>query len=164
MEYYGLHDLGFVGNKYTWERGRTIVDWIRERLDRALASNRWWQLLISNPTVYNLETAKSDHSAIFASLGLAVIQYAPKQFFFENSWLKEIDDHRAVQEAWNVGKGSNIQEQIRCCGEHLASWGRMKRNQFRDKLRQCKSQMERYKQSSNPDHIQLYRIAKDAYV
>ena len=33
-----LDDLGFLGNWYTWERGNTIENNIRERIDRAVAT------------------------------------------------------------------------------------------------------------------------------
>lgn len=34
----GLVDLGFVGEKFTWEKLRGKHNWIQERLERALAT------------------------------------------------------------------------------------------------------------------------------
>lgn len=40
----GLVDLGFVGEKYTWERSRGSANWIQERLDMGLASQTWYNM------------------------------------------------------------------------------------------------------------------------
>ena len=36
--HYGLVDLGFKGNLFTWTNGRTEDDFVQERLDRAYAT------------------------------------------------------------------------------------------------------------------------------
>ncbi|XP_074374257.1 uncharacterized protein LOC141714646 [Apium graveolens] len=40
----GLIDLGFVGEKFTWEKSRGKTDWVQERLDRAFANHSWCEL------------------------------------------------------------------------------------------------------------------------
>ncbi|XP_015068824.1 uncharacterized protein LOC107013426 [Solanum pennellii] len=91
-----LHDLGYVGNKFTWERGRGTDGWVSERLDRALATTGW-RVLFNRATVYHMEIACSDHMALFISLGIS-IRYSPMKFRFENSWLRETDVKEAVEE------------------------------------------------------------------
>ena len=39
IEASGLRDIGMQGYQFTWERLRGTPDWIKERLDRAMASN-----------------------------------------------------------------------------------------------------------------------------
>ncbi|KAL8556026.1 hypothetical protein ACS0TY_003725 [Phlomoides rotata] len=36
-----LQDLGFSGNSFTWTNGRTGINNIQERIDRAFANPRW---------------------------------------------------------------------------------------------------------------------------
>ncbi|KAL2906374.1 4-hydroxy-tetrahydrodipicolinate reductase [Bienertia sinuspersici] len=36
-----LRDLGFEGQWWTWERGKSADNWVRERLDRFMASIGW---------------------------------------------------------------------------------------------------------------------------
>jgi hypothetical protein len=38
---YNLGDLGFSGSKYTWSNKRSSVEYIKEQLDRALATPGW---------------------------------------------------------------------------------------------------------------------------
>ncbi|KAL8154887.1 hypothetical protein AgCh_000296 [Apium graveolens] len=37
----GLHDLGFTGDIFTWERSRGTDKWVQERLDRGMATQQW---------------------------------------------------------------------------------------------------------------------------
>lgn len=37
-----LHDLGFSGQWFTWERGQLVDNNIHERLDRGVANSDWW--------------------------------------------------------------------------------------------------------------------------
>lgn len=37
-----LSELFLNGGRFTWERGRGTNDWVREKLDRAFATDSWW--------------------------------------------------------------------------------------------------------------------------
>ncbi|PHT41081.1 hypothetical protein CQW23_19935 [Capsicum baccatum] len=107
-----LHDLGYVENKFTWERGRGTEKWVSEKLDRALATTNW-HAMFSKAMLYHMETACSDHMTFFfISLSIRIIRYSLVKFHFENSWLRETDVKEAVEEGWNRGKGQNIISQI----------------------------------------------------
>lgn len=59
----GLMEIELTGECFTWEKGKGMANQVRERLDRAFASNKWWQLyplckLSVHRTVY------SDHDPI----------------------------------------------------------------------------------------------------
>ncbi|KAL8089279.1 hypothetical protein AgCh_038904 [Apium graveolens] len=62
-----LIDLGFVGEKFTWERSRGASRWIQERLDRALATQDWINMFPQSE-VHVLEVATSDHLPLFLQL------------------------------------------------------------------------------------------------
>ncbi|KAH0709277.1 hypothetical protein KY284_010704 [Solanum tuberosum] len=97
VNFYELHDLGYIGNKFTWERGRGTNGWVSERLDRALAT-ACWRILFNRATMYHMETACSDHMTLFISLGISIMRYSPVKFCSENSWLRETDVKEAVEE------------------------------------------------------------------
>lgn len=63
----GLQDLGFIGEKFTWERSRGQHNWVQERLDRGLPTQEWCQLFPS-AEVRVIEVATSDHLPIFLHL------------------------------------------------------------------------------------------------
>lgn len=80
-----LFDLEYVGNRFTWERGRNSHNWVRERLDYALA-NKHWKTKFPNAKVHHIESGSSDHAEFFLNLELKV-------------WMKKIDIKQAVQTA-----------------------------------------------------------------
>ena len=59
----GLVDLGMDDYQYTWERFRGTVDWVEERLDRALAFSAWISLF-PRARELSLEAMCSDHLPI----------------------------------------------------------------------------------------------------
>lgn len=91
-----LQDMGFIGEKFTWQRGQ-----IRERLDRGVCNQRWSQMF-PNAGLFNLEFSRSDHRPLLIdtehhnsdSTG------APARIFFEARWLKEPEFGDKVQQAW----------------------------------------------------------------
>ncbi|VFQ59794.1 unnamed protein product [Cuscuta campestris] len=160
--YCSLHDLGYVGNHFTWERGRDTPNWVCERLDRGMGTESWLRLF-DKVEVLHIEIVSSDHSALFLTLRSMTISYAPKPFRFENAWLKEIDVKEAVTMEWEIGMGCPISDRILRCGEYLQQWGRQKHAVFRDKLRKSKQQMAKYRNSHDAEHRYLYRCAQEAY-
>lgn len=96
-----LRDLGFEGQWYTWERGRTVASMVRERLNK-FCGNGAWCSLFPNVVVENLVRIKSDHSPII------VRQKRPKKkrkrgkksFKFETSWLLDGSCAATVESAW----------------------------------------------------------------
>lgn len=63
----GLVDLGFMGPKYTWMRGRDIDNFKGARLDRAVSSTDWLSLF-PNAKVHHLPLYNSDHAPLLISL------------------------------------------------------------------------------------------------
>ncbi|XP_074337494.1 uncharacterized protein LOC141674688 [Apium graveolens] len=84
----GLLDLGFEGEKFTWERCHGKYNWVQERLDRGLA-NRSWCELFPFAVVKVLEVSTSDHLPLFLQLNKQVFVPRVNHFKFENIWLKE---------------------------------------------------------------------------
>ncbi|VFQ67130.1 unnamed protein product [Cuscuta campestris] len=162
VDFCELHDLGFTGNKFTWERGRDTPNWVCERLDRGFGTHRWMQLF-DKIHMEHVETVYSDHSALFLTASSNRITYVPKAFRFENAWLKEIDVREAVEEAWKLGNGRPIVERMNYCGEYLHRWGQQKRNIFKAKLQASKKQMQKYRNSHAIEHRYFFRCAQEAY-
>lgn len=63
MESCSLGELRFVGQWYTWERGRSPETRIRERLDRFLVSHSWTDLYLEAFIEHSVRFS-SDHPAI----------------------------------------------------------------------------------------------------
>lgn len=96
----GLVDLGYMGEKYTWERSRGTENWIQERLDRGLATKEWTELFPS-AEVQVLEVSTSDHMPLYLHLNRRVYMPKPKRFKFENLWIHEQECRNIIQDCWN---------------------------------------------------------------
>ena len=93
----GLKDLGFVGKKYTW-KGQRHGGLVLERLDRAVANNRWLSL---NPgtKVQHLHSNASDHQAIIVKPE-GINPTPNRSFEFEQMWLRDRGCSNTVTTAW----------------------------------------------------------------
>ncbi|XP_017245408.1 uncharacterized protein LOC108217070 [Daucus carota subsp. sativus] len=86
-----LVELDLTSGKYTWEKSRGTNNWVRERLDRAFATNEWWHMFpLCNLRVHH--TICSDHGPI--QLDLCSLKHSKRQFRFrfENTWLNSFHD------------------------------------------------------------------------
>ena len=96
-----LHDMGFVGDIFTWRRGR-----IRGRLDRGLV-NDGWSSLFPNANLEHCNFNHSDHRPLLVDTdfyqGTTPIQEGPKRF--EARWLREANFSDLVQEMWDKAGG-----------------------------------------------------------
>jgi exonuclease III len=61
---YGLGNLGYRGPKFTWSNKRDSFDFIKERLDRALATGGWCARF-SKVSVEVLAARSSDHCPLW---------------------------------------------------------------------------------------------------
>lgn len=92
-----LHDIGFEGETYTWQRRQ-----IRERLDRAVANTHWMNMM-NGATLTNLPFSRSDHRPL-----LLITDYQASQLHgvaspvkrFEAKWLAEQEFESVVRDAW----------------------------------------------------------------
>lgn len=91
-----LHDMGYVGDIFTWRRGR-----IRERLDGRLINNEWASLF-PNAGLEHCNFNHSDHRPLLLNTEFYVNQGAtqggPKRF--EARWLREEQFPDLVLDIW----------------------------------------------------------------
>lgn len=95
-----LVDLGFMGSCFTWCRGKDPSTFIRERLDRFLASPSWLSLF-PNAFVRHIPIYKSDHAPILLNSEGGKSELYDRIFRFESFWLSSEDCKKIVLKAWN---------------------------------------------------------------
>ncbi len=85
----GLHDLGYVGNSFTWRNKKDANAFVTARLDRMMALSTWIEEFIGD-VVTHLAVQNSDHYPFILDIldGLRV-QRKKKIFRFEALWVKD---------------------------------------------------------------------------
>ncbi|KAL0316510.1 UNVERIFIED_CONTAM: hypothetical protein Sradi_5529200 [Sesamum radiatum] len=114
---------------------------VRERLDRACASEGWSQAF-PKPRVHHIMSPYSDHSVLHIELRPQV-QWKPtgcrKCFCFEASWLQEHECEKIVAHSWAVpmvALGANrLTEKLSFVGTKLSCWGRLVGRETRERIK-----------------------------
>ena len=158
-----LTDFGYVGDKFTWHRGR-----IRERLDRALMNDAWNERF-GEAILQNMEYSGSDHRPIMMVLESdnTVIRSGPAVLRFEAKWLKEARFEQVVQEAWeradSGGQNSSLAGKLAAVHTTLHKWDRSILQSRRRNIRKKQQVMERVsREALSDENIQLQKeLAKE---
>ncbi|KAI0492234.1 hypothetical protein KFK09_026503 [Dendrobium nobile] len=104
-----LHEVGYLGPKYTWWNNKDGRGRIFERLDRCLINSAALNLLQST-VVKHLPRIASDHCPIAIKILESKITKS-KKFVFEDIWLSYKASYSIVSAAWNKksnGSASSI--------------------------------------------------------
>lgn len=147
-----LVDIDLSGGRFTWEKGKGTANWVKERLDRAFATDQWWQLFpLCNLSVDHV--VYSDHDPI--QLDLYNVKLAKKQFRFkfENTWLKEPSFRGDVKKHWDELPPLQLLPKLISISSFIAKWGRNFFHKFKEKL--CKQKEVVNALSSKVDEISI---------
>ncbi|KAL0385614.1 UNVERIFIED_CONTAM: hypothetical protein Sradi_2955700 [Sesamum radiatum] len=131
-----LFYLGYSGDPFTWCNRQEEPHTIRERLDRACASNDWIQLY-TNSTLQHLSTVYSDHVPFLLNLSPThhATERRRKPFWFEAAWTGNADCDRIIERNWSRSNGllmgNSFVERLHQCREELKFWNvKMKGKSF----------------------------------
>jgi hypothetical protein len=98
IDLFGMIDLGFVGNPYTWCNNRQGLDNIKERLDRGLASPNWIHLHPKYSLLHHL-VLFSDHNPISLTTNISSY-FLPRPFIFKEFWSKDPSCGQIIETTW----------------------------------------------------------------
>lgn len=118
-----LDDLGYVGDKFTWQRGR-----IRERLDRGVVNDSWRQLY-PDAAIIHMGYSDSDHRPILLDTEYHVVRpEVTRQKRFEAGWIEEKTFAEVASNAWSAAQvhtpGATIREKLNLMHDGLHEWDR----------------------------------------
>ncbi|KAK2636059.1 hypothetical protein Ddye_030851 [Dipteronia dyeriana] len=94
MEESGLHGMGFLGPKFTWNNYRWGDATIMERLDRGMC-NRGWRDWFPNFFIRHLDFWGSDHRPLVLDFSNDLdsknngLPNSKRRFFFEECWMDD---------------------------------------------------------------------------
>lgn len=144
-----LHDLGFEGDIFTWRNNNFRVEgYIRERLDRAVATPSWCERFPGYKVVHGCPE-KSDHRPVVLHLdgGRPVRRrhmHDPVKRF-EARWLLEEDCDVRVSNAWEVARvraEANVQQCMKMINAELQDWSHNILGDLAKRIKKLKLQLE----------------------
>lgn len=154
-----LHEIDLSCGGYTWEKSKGTDNWVRERLDRAFASNSWWAAFpLCTLSVHH--AIVSDHEPIKLNLFNTSVTKKQFRFKFENTWLKEENFHREVSEFWHNLPPTHLLPKLISVSSFMARWGRVFFHKFREKVVKQKEVLDMLNQREDEVGIQMYFTEK----
>lgn len=99
MNTFGMIDLGFYGNPYTWLNHRQGHSLIKERLDWEVASCQWIHLFPSF-SITHLPAHTSNHNPLILDIAIPSPSF-PRSFCFEEFWIRNPTYGTVINETWS---------------------------------------------------------------
>jgi len=168
-----LHDLGFVGDAFTWRNHHHMASsYTKERLDRAVANGEW-RARFPLVRVLNGDPRHSDHRPIVVDLGERVSRgwRQPMDMLhkFEARWLEEEECSTYVEAAWlaalETGDVSLMEVQKRVLKE-LWAWDKDVLGELERRIKNARRELERCRRRGisqdqvNWEHILRYKLER----
>ncbi|XP_021742799.1 uncharacterized protein LOC110708884 [Chenopodium quinoa] len=122
MDECGFRDLGFKGNRFTWQRGTCMETFVQERLDRFIAMDGWCSLF-PHFEVIHFPICHLDHAAILLKCGDKDDRNKKKKLFkFESLWLSNKQCAKVVSDHWMAGVSEPMHTRIANVAGGLSTW------------------------------------------
>ncbi|XP_030478041.1 uncharacterized protein LOC115695088 [Cannabis sativa] len=152
--------MELCGYPFTWERGRGTSIWIEVRLGKGLADLAWLQMF-NSAKLYNLEISTSDYSPILLELFTTAVQQQVTRFHFENAWLREPFCYQLIEDCWDDSGDVEVQQKIQRCGQRLVVWGKEFTGNFKERIQQCKNEVQKWKLGRDDTSVANYKLARN---
>ena len=142
---YGLIDMGFVGQRFTWCNGKIGEQRTLVKLDRVVANEEWLNLF-PEAKVFQRAKAAFDHCLLSFSLRMREPRrVVKKRFMFEEMWTREEGCREVIEKAWdplNNNPELPIQERLKSCQVHLQTWNHKVFGNVNKVLKQKQSRLQ----------------------
>jgi hypothetical protein len=152
LEVCALDDLGYVGDTFTWRNNsHTKEKYIRERLDRAVATLSW-RLRFPGFRVVNGDHRHSDHRPVIIDTnGADKKRRSPvrgQMSLFEARWLEEVDCRGIVENGWAREAGINnkgVMAAVKGVLGYLVDWSRNVLGDLEKRIKKIKKELEEWR-------------------
>ncbi|XP_015959302.1 uncharacterized protein LOC107483195 [Arachis duranensis] len=135
--------MGYEGDKFTWSNRQFERNFIRERLDRILATNSW-RIEFSATVAKHLEDTGSDHRPLLLSSGMEE-RREKRRFRFQESWCENEEVINLIKRSWKVDiQGSLMYKlvgKLKHCRHKIVEWQRTSSSNSQTNIHHLKDQL-----------------------
>ena len=150
LDSFGMVDLGFVGNPFSWSNKCQNHHLIKERLDQGIANSHWVHLF-SHFVVHHLPAQSSDHNPILLNTAPSDLSL-PWLFRFEEFWTFDASCTDVISSAWvNPFNGSStfiLSKKLKATKSALKVWNSNHFGHIHKKIASTLRQLHCIQQSS----------------
>jgi exonuclease III/ribonuclease HI len=158
LGYCQLTDLGFIGSQYTWTNCRHDGNFVKERLDRAVA-NIEWRGIYREANVFILAARASDHKPVmlqFSQEKEEMLEFY-KSFKFEAKWQLDEEFGGLVEETWNRGVDGTsglqmVQHKLAACQRSFTRWSCRKYGNAEKTIKKKTKELEALQLHEGPEN------------
>ncbi|KAI4986566.1 hypothetical protein ZWY2020_019196 [Hordeum vulgare] len=165
-----LHDLGFVGDPYTWRNiNHDAQHYIRERLDRAVATPEWCNRFPEYRVVHG-DPRHSDHRSVIVHMDHESFRQRTRKrreggsFKFEASWMTEDACGAVIENAWKretAAIGGTVVQALQGVVGDLQHWSRTSLGDMERRIAKLKKEVEVCRQRTlTQDTVSRERILR----
>jgi hypothetical protein len=159
LEKCNLSDLGYSGAKFTWTNCQPDRNFIKVRLDWAVANTQWCSKF-KEASVQVLVGRSSDHKPLQLLLdaNLQVNGKNRRGFKFELNWTLEEDYQQVIEEAWNAAPNEDAISKLSKCRASLQKWSKGKFENSAAQIKQKTHEVEELQHNEglkNSEEIKL---------
>ncbi|KAH0674028.1 hypothetical protein KY284_025115 [Solanum tuberosum] len=160
IEFCGLIDLGFSGQKFTWSNSRGIQQRVWKRLDRALVTDAWLEKM-PQTTITHLPSVGSDHCPLLMEMNAREDDHI-KYFKFLNCWTDQPNFLDIVKACWDRNvKGNNMwkfHQKMKRLSNTLSNWSRKEFGDIFAKVREYEEKVKIMEEQLIQDLSEINRI------
>lgn len=155
-----LGDLGYRGSKFTWSNKQYAASFVKERLDRAVATPAWCAHY-HNSVIEVLLASTSNHRPLYLQFDKGR-HFIPKVFHFEAKWNLDEECSMVVTKAWveerdggrSLGHSWN---KLDCCKVRLTEWSKAKFGNAKRIFDNLSKKLGRLQNDENPKNLEAIK-------
>ena len=157
-----LHDLGYKGIRFTWCTMQHDEDFVKERLDRALANNEYRDVFPIR-LVKILANWSSDHTPMYVQFSGVERRYhhGRRKFHYEEEWSGHECTKAIIHQVWwvkiaGIGVRQKVRRKLEQSKDALLNWAKRNRRLVEELIGEKTCEIEKLQEKEGLLEIDKY--------